>query len=274
MSAAVTAVAARSEYTTRFDRQSAQIEAVAQLRAAQASSWLNNRAAAARFALSSDLYASLYLRARDENDLASARRLRERLAELSAAFGNARVLLLDADGRQLDETGTPTQLTAPALRDAATRAMASGEVVQAELHQSTDDGEPHVWHDIVAPLVRTGTPAQAAVAFRQDARPQLLTTLQTWPVPSRTGTTVSFKADVDIFSRVEYSYDTLSQRLREIAYLNPGLRIVVTDAEGRSGVALKKVSVHDDPTLRSWPSPGVSISSARAAVGNSEAASG
>ncbi len=48
-------------------------------------------------------------------------------------------------------------------------------------------------------------------------------------VSSRTGTTVSFKADVDIFSRVEYSYDTLSQRLREIAYLNPGLRIVVTD---------------------------------------------
>ena len=29
-------------------------------------------------------------------------------------------------------------------------------------------------------------------------------------------------------SSTEY-YDTLSQRLREIAYLNPGLRIVVTD---------------------------------------------
>jgi len=40
---------------------------------------------------------------------------------------------------------------------------------------------------------------------------------------------VSFKADAEIFARVEYSYDTLSQRLREIAYLNPGLHIVVVD---------------------------------------------
>src|SRR5215216_6390095 len=46
-------------------------------------------------------------------------------------------------------------------------------------------------------------------------------------VSSRTGTTVSFKADTEIFSRVEYSYDTLSQRLRELSYLNPGLHIVL-----------------------------------------------
>jgi DNA gyrase subunit B len=48
-------------------------------------------------------------------------------------------------------------------------------------------------------------------------------------VSSRTGTTVSFKADTEIFSRVEYSYDTLSQRLRELSYLNPGLHIVLVD---------------------------------------------
>ena len=48
-------------------------------------------------------------------------------------------------------------------------------------------------------------------------------------VSSRTGTTVAFKADADIFSRVEYSFDTLAQRLREIAYLNPGLHIVIID---------------------------------------------
>ncbi|MBL9008188.1 MAG: DNA topoisomerase (ATP-hydrolyzing) subunit B [Myxococcales bacterium] len=56
-----------------------------------------------------------------------------------------------------------------------------------------------------------------------------VTPLTEMGVSSRTGTTVSFKADADIFSRVEYSYDTLSQRLREIAYLNPGLHIVVVD---------------------------------------------
>ena len=191
--ATITGLAARSEYVTRVERQQAQIESVAQLRATQTAGWLNNRVAAARFARTSDLYASLYQRQRDERDLASARRLRERLLELSSAFGNSKVLLLDAHGEQLDESGQPTRLVAPALREAAQRAMASGEVVQAELHESTDNGEPHVWHDIVAPLVRTGSPAQAAVVFREDARPQLLNTLQAWPVPSRTGTTVLVK---------------------------------------------------------------------------------
>ena len=56
-----------------------------------------------------------------------------------------------------------------------------------------------------------------------------VTPLTEMGVSSRTGTTVSFKADAEIFARVEYSYDTLSQRLREIAYLNPGLHIVVVD---------------------------------------------
>ena len=48
-------------------------------------------------------------------------------------------------------------------------------------------------------------------------------------VSSRTGTTVSFKADAEIFTHIEYSYDTLSQRLRELSYLNPGLHIVLID---------------------------------------------
>jgi DNA gyrase subunit B len=45
----------------------------------------------------------------------------------------------------------------------------------------------------------------------------------------RRGTKVTFKPDPEIFEVVEYSYDTLSQRLRELAYLNPGLRIGIED---------------------------------------------
>jgi len=44
-----------------------------------------------------------------------------------------------------------------------------------------------------------------------------------------TGTKVTFKADKEIFKSVDYSYDTLSQRLRELAFLNKGLEINLKD---------------------------------------------
>jgi len=43
------------------------------------------------------------------------------------------------------------------------------------------------------------------------------------------GTFVHFKPDPEIFSELEYSYDTLKQRFREIAYLTKGLTIEITD---------------------------------------------
>ena len=45
----------------------------------------------------------------------------------------------------------------------------------------------------------------------------------------KTGTKISFKADDEIFEEVEFSYDTLAQRLRELAFLNKGIRITVVD---------------------------------------------
>jgi DNA gyrase subunit B len=44
-----------------------------------------------------------------------------------------------------------------------------------------------------------------------------------------TGTTITFRADPDIFGDSSYSYDTLIQRFRETAYLTKGLRITLTD---------------------------------------------
>jgi DNA gyrase subunit B len=44
-----------------------------------------------------------------------------------------------------------------------------------------------------------------------------------------TGTKVTFKADKEIFKSMEYSYDILSQRLRELAFLNKGLEITLKD---------------------------------------------
>jgi len=43
------------------------------------------------------------------------------------------------------------------------------------------------------------------------------------------GTLVRFKPDSQVFQETSFSFDTLSQRLRELAFLNSGLRITLTD---------------------------------------------
>ncbi len=44
-----------------------------------------------------------------------------------------------------------------------------------------------------------------------------------------TGTTITFYADEEIFSETKYDFDILSERMREMAYLNKGLEITLRD---------------------------------------------
>jgi len=50
---------------------------------------------------------------------------------------------------------------------------------------------------------------------------------------SDTGTTITFYADEQIFGQATYDFDTISERIREMAYLNKGLEITIRDE--RSG---------------------------------------
>ena len=50
--------------------------------------------------------------------------------------------------------------------------------------------------------------------------------------PERTGTKVTFLPDKEIFEDTIFDYDTLKQRLREMAFLTKGLRIVLRDWRG------------------------------------------
>ncbi|MFP4089590.1 MAG: ATP-binding protein, partial [Cyclobacteriaceae bacterium] len=45
----------------------------------------------------------------------------------------------------------------------------------------------------------------------------------------KTGTTVHFKPDHEVFQVTEYKYDTIATRLRELAFLNAGIRVSLTD---------------------------------------------
>ena len=55
------------------------------------------------------------------------------------------------------------------------------------------------------------------------------TRLQTVGKTKKTGTTITFKPDQEIFSNLPFSYDLLSQRLREQAFLNRGITITIED---------------------------------------------
>ena len=48
-----------------------------------------------------------------------------------------------------------------------------------------------------------------------------------------TGTKITFLPDASIFTTTEYSYGVLSARLRELAYLNKGIRLSITDRRER-----------------------------------------
>ena len=59
----------------------------------------------------------------------------------------------------------------------------------------------------------------------QEDRASLLATLGT----KLTGTRIHFVPDATIFETTTFDYDTLSHRLRELAFLNAGLTIIITD---------------------------------------------
>jgi DNA gyrase subunit B len=53
---------------------------------------------------------------------------------------------------------------------------------------------------------------------------------------NRTGTTITFWPDPEIFDETEYDYDILEHRLRELAFLNKGINIILTDERGEEKV--------------------------------------
>ncbi len=70
------------------------------------------------------------------------------------------------------------------------------------------------------------------------ARGKTMTELQEIGTSTNTGTKTHFKPDVEIFDELEYNYSTLEHRLREMAFLNKGIKISLADEreEGRGEI--------------------------------------
>ena len=69
----------------------------------------------------------------------------------------------------------------------------------------------------------------------------------------QTGTTISFKPDGSIFSVTEYKYDILATRLRELAFLNAGITLRLTDNRVRKDDGSFKSEIfHSDEGLKEF----------------------
>ncbi len=64
--------------------------------------------------------------------------------------------------------------------------------------------------------------------------------------PARTGTEITFLPSPTIFTKTEFDFATLERRLRELAFLNSGVTLILNDARG---VEPKQVEMHYDGGL-------------------------
>ena len=100
------------------------------------------------------------------------------------------------------------------------------------------------------------------------------TGLEVTGTTKKRGTKVTFKPDSQVFETTEYSFDTLAQRLRELAFLNGGVTITIDDErDGKSHKFLyegginsfveylnqNKVAVNDKPIYMHGEKDGIDV---------------
>src|SRR5437867_149530 len=68
-----------------------------------------------------------------------------------------------------------------------------------------------------------------SVTLQPDGRGEPKTKLVKGEKAAETGTTITFLPDGEIFEETDFSFETLAQRMREMAFLTKGLRIALSD---------------------------------------------
>ena len=69
----------------------------------------------------------------------------------------------------------------------------------------------------------------------------------------RTGTVINFKPDKEIFHVLEYSFDTLAARMRELSFLNKGVKLVLIDKRVKiEDKTFKQIEFYSEGGLREF----------------------
>ena len=82
---------------------------------------------------------------------------------------------------------------------------------------------------------------------------------------TKRGTAITFWADPAFFETTTYSFDTISRRLQEMAFLNKGLKIVLRDERPGQGKAETGLA-GETSVAEEAPAPGTKATAARTTV--------
>ena len=143
---------------------------------------------------------------------------------------NSITVVDDGRGIPVDNKTLPTGETMPAVQVVLTKLHAGGKFdasnykVSGGLHgvgvscvnALSEEFDVEIWRD--------------GHAWEQDySKGEPISELRKTGTSKRRGTKVHFLPDRSIFTVTEYNYDTLAQRLRQLAFLNKGIEITLTD---------------------------------------------
>jgi DNA gyrase subunit B len=145
-------------------------------------------------------------------------------------FDNSITVVDDGRGIPVDEMKLPGGEKLPAVQVVLTKLHAGGKFDSSNYKVSGG------LHGVGVSCVNALSQAFDVEIWRDDhtyeqeySKGQPTTKLKQTGTTKRRGTKVHFLPDRSIFTVTEYNYDTLAQRLRELAFLNKGLAISLTD---------------------------------------------
>jgi DNA gyrase subunit B len=145
-------------------------------------------------------------------------------------FDNSITVIDDGRGIPVDDMTLPDGEKMPAVQVVLTKLHAGGKFDSSNYKVSGG------LHGVGVSCVNALSQAFDVEIWRDDhtyeqeySKGAPISKLRQTGTTKRRGTKVHFLADRSIFTVTEYNYDTLAQRLRELAFLNKGLAISLTD---------------------------------------------
>ena len=123
-----------------------------------------------------------------------------------------------------EQTGKSTLEVALTMLHAGGKFGGGGYKVSGGLHGVGVSVVNALSHKLIATVERDGR-----IVSQEYSRGVTLCEVHEIAKSDGTGTTIEFFPDPEIFETVEFDYDTLRRRFREMAFLNRGIRISITD---------------------------------------------
>ena len=156
--------------------------------------------------------------------------------EVTIHDDNSITVVDDGRGIPVDEMTLDTGEKMAAVQVVLTKLHAGGKFdtstykVSGGLHGVGVSVVNALSEELEVEIWRPEKPGDQSYTYEQSyAKGAPTTKLKQTGTSKRRGTKVHFLPDRGIFATTEYNYDTLAQRLRELAFLNKGLTITLTD---------------------------------------------